>query len=354
MRAASDSLIVGRNTMGSRQPLFWCCNASDSFAVLSDKLGSDQPVYGMRTLRNMEQNCEENVIKVAAHYATEILQLQPEGPYLLGGFCTGGKIAFEVAQHLIAAGREISLLCLQEIFVPKPFAAPVAMYFCSREHAGRHSPYRSYERPEIGWSKLYRGPYSVKTFDWRHREYYSEPNIDVFVAALAEDIESAQRQEESPLDERTPVASGLPMLPPEAYRAKIDVRVPWFLFPGEELTLRVHLTNAGSVTWLPTEASGIFLRDRWRSKVANQWLDGSSPLTKEISPGSGVKMELRVTAPTRAGRWRLYVDLVDEGVTWFQKMGSPSFRRVVFVIPASLEKTLRRFRVGRGSEAYDG
>ena len=45
-------------------------------------------------------------------WATEIQSLQPEGPYLLGGWSAGGYYAYEVAQLLVSAGKEVQKLIL--------------------------------------------------------------------------------------------------------------------------------------------------------------------------------------------------------------------------------------------------
>jgi thioesterase domain-containing protein len=47
---------------------------------------------------------------MAAHYLTEVRELQPEGPYYLGGFCLGGQVAFEMAQRLRKDSQEVALL----------------------------------------------------------------------------------------------------------------------------------------------------------------------------------------------------------------------------------------------------
>jgi thioesterase domain-containing protein len=49
---------------------------------------------------------------MAALYVREIRRVQQHGPYLLGGYCLGGTIAFEVARQLRARGEEIALLAL--------------------------------------------------------------------------------------------------------------------------------------------------------------------------------------------------------------------------------------------------
>jgi thioesterase domain-containing protein len=54
------------------------------------------------------------------HYFAEVRKLQPEGPYLLGGFCFWALVAYEVACKLAAAGQEVQLLCLVEAGFPGP------------------------------------------------------------------------------------------------------------------------------------------------------------------------------------------------------------------------------------------
>jgi thioesterase domain-containing protein len=49
---------------------------------------------------------------MAALYVKEIRSVQPHGPYLLGGYCLGGSIAYEAAQQFHAAGEKVALLAL--------------------------------------------------------------------------------------------------------------------------------------------------------------------------------------------------------------------------------------------------
>jgi thioesterase domain-containing protein len=56
---------------------------------------------------------------MAAAYLTEIREVQPTGPYLLGGYSGGGLVAFEMAHQLTAAGEEVALVVLFDTFPPK-------------------------------------------------------------------------------------------------------------------------------------------------------------------------------------------------------------------------------------------
>jgi phthiocerol/phenolphthiocerol synthesis type-I polyketide synthase E len=53
---------------------------------------------------------------MAAGYLKEIRNLQPQGPYYLGGYCMGGGLAYEMAQQLHAQGQPVALLAMFETY----------------------------------------------------------------------------------------------------------------------------------------------------------------------------------------------------------------------------------------------
>jgi thioesterase domain-containing protein len=53
---------------------------------------------------------------MAEQYLQEILTIQPTGPYLLGGFCMGGTVAFEIAQQLRTRKQEVAMLIMMETY----------------------------------------------------------------------------------------------------------------------------------------------------------------------------------------------------------------------------------------------
>jgi thioesterase domain-containing protein len=55
---------------------------------------------------------------MAAHYLSEIRTVQPTGPYFLGGYCFGGKVALEMAQQLHDQGEQVALLAMIDAYAP--------------------------------------------------------------------------------------------------------------------------------------------------------------------------------------------------------------------------------------------
>ena len=49
---------------------------------------------------------------MAEEYVAAIREVQPQGPYLLGGWSAGGLIALEMAQQLLGQGESIRMLAL--------------------------------------------------------------------------------------------------------------------------------------------------------------------------------------------------------------------------------------------------
>lgn len=109
------SSLIPIQSSGTKPPLFcvhghmgevfYCRN-------LSSALGADQPLYGLRSQGLGGESPHRTVEQMASHYLKEIRRVQPQGPYLLSGFCLGGMVAFEMAKLLKAQGEEVALLVL--------------------------------------------------------------------------------------------------------------------------------------------------------------------------------------------------------------------------------------------------
>jgi hypothetical protein len=61
---------------------------------------------------------------MAELYLNEIRAIQPQGPYLIGGYCFGGLVAFEMAHRLVTMGEKIACLILIGTHAPRSSSLP--------------------------------------------------------------------------------------------------------------------------------------------------------------------------------------------------------------------------------------
>ena len=114
--SVSDSLLFTIRTTGSKPPLF-LINAVGTgmlaYKLLAKHLDPELPVYGIRAVGMDDNRVPHNRIeKMAEAYIQEIRTVQPEGPYFIAGVCTGGTVAFEMANMFSSQGLEIAFLGL--------------------------------------------------------------------------------------------------------------------------------------------------------------------------------------------------------------------------------------------------
>ena len=118
--ASSWSSLVSIQPRGSRPP-FFCVHAVGGNVLeyydLARHLPSDQPFYGLQSRGlHAKEAPHECIDAMAAHYIKELRELQPDGPYFLGGRSLGGIIAYEMACQLRAQGHEVGLLALLDSY----------------------------------------------------------------------------------------------------------------------------------------------------------------------------------------------------------------------------------------------
>ena len=108
--------LVPIRAEGSKPP-FFCVHPGGGnvlcYLQLAKQIGADRPFFGLQCpgvdgilppLAEAEQ--------MARLYVEAIRQVQPRGPYAVGGWSVGGVFAYEVAQQLRAAGQQVRLLAI--------------------------------------------------------------------------------------------------------------------------------------------------------------------------------------------------------------------------------------------------
>ena len=87
---------------------------------LAHLLGDDRPFFGLQA-RGLygDDSPHDDLTEAARDMIAEIRQVQPHGPYLLGGFSGGGITAYEMAQQLEAMGETVAVVILLDTPLPQ-------------------------------------------------------------------------------------------------------------------------------------------------------------------------------------------------------------------------------------------
>ena len=137
LESSVHASVVALQPRGTKPP-FWLIPGADgnvfNFYQLAHHLGYDQPVYGFSARGlNGEQAPDTRIEDMAIAYLQALQTVQPQGPYLLGGHCTGSFVAFEMAIQLHKQGQEVAMLVMLDSVDPTLLMQQIASNGWSRD-----------------------------------------------------------------------------------------------------------------------------------------------------------------------------------------------------------------------------
>jgi SAM-dependent methyltransferase len=122
----------------------------------------------------------------------------------------------------------------------------------------------------------------------------------------------------------------------EAFRSSVELlRAPRRLSPGGMGSAGIRVRNTSPEVWPMRGTDGwyqVSVGGRWRASSGGLiGPESRSALQADLAPGEEQTVELDVVAPAAQGVYVLEVDLVQEGVAWFQDHGMSPARATVRV-----------------------
>ncbi len=114
--------IVAVQPMGARPAFFFLHGGVGLYCrKLARLIGQDQPFYAVASRDLVDDPSLGSVEAIANDAVNELISFQPRGPYVLGGYCHGGLIAYEMARQLRQRGLEVGVVILLDAWVPPYF-----------------------------------------------------------------------------------------------------------------------------------------------------------------------------------------------------------------------------------------
>jgi thioesterase domain-containing protein/acyl carrier protein len=155
---------------------------------LAHLLGEERPFYALQA-RGLYGDTppHETFEEMAAAYLEEIRQVQPHGPYLLGGFSGGGLIAFEMARRLVADGEKIMTILMLDTPVreiPNFGIADKWAMFVQGVRVNGISFLTEKVRRRMQWQREQRAAPSVAAADGGTIQFQSQRIGEAFMRAL--------------------------------------------------------------------------------------------------------------------------------------------------------------------------
>ncbi len=119
---SDNNCVVKIQPKGEKAPVFCVCSLGGTVLnqrPLAMALGENQPFYGLQAINlDTKLGRPAEIEDYAKAYIDAMLEVQPEGPYIIGGHSFGGVVSYEIAQQLQAAGKEVTLLFILDSTLP--------------------------------------------------------------------------------------------------------------------------------------------------------------------------------------------------------------------------------------------
>jgi len=238
--------IVKINEEGKQLPLFLIHPGGGTvfcYLPLANILGDDQPLYGIQDPAVLDSTQKfTSLEEMATSYIKYIKEIQPKGPYYLGGYSFGGVVAWEIVNQLILKGEEVDCLMLfdswaktppefksreffdqimkqynteyeddLEIFGPNHTANSLDLAWSRLQLSMAYKPkklsckvvlfkahdvvdiYKKYHAKCNRWSKFVKGPIEVHLVPGYHHNIFSSDNVHTLGGVLKTSLESIRK-----------------------------------------------------------------------------------------------------------------------------------------------------------------
>ena len=110
---------VSRLGSGSGRPVFAVIHSNGAFFPLGQKIGATHRFLALQAAnRRSGGQLPGTVEEIAAGYVQQLLAEEPEGPFVIMGWCQAGAVAFEAAQQLQSSGHAVAGLVMVDTWNP--------------------------------------------------------------------------------------------------------------------------------------------------------------------------------------------------------------------------------------------
>lgn len=134
-------------------------------------------------------------------------------------------------------------------------------------------------------------------------------------------------------DSENPGTPKIEIEPESVYGVEYSyIEIPSDLISSSMYSVNISLKNTGTDTWNKDDKEPIYISYHWKHANETVISDGfRSVLPYNISSGDIINTKVIIKTPDKEGNYTLVIDLVKEGVTWFEEQGARTFKKEIKV-----------------------
>lgn len=302
-----SGLIRVLNKSGRKAPLVWCFNDASEPKSLATALGTDQPLYILRSSHGLiEPDLKEwYEAQIAAVYARAIFTDVGRGRIVVGGNCQGSRIALMLANTLLQLKMDVASALVVEPAFLIPYPRRVLLMPGSRY--SRINPIFRYANPHLGWNRYFRN-YRTAVIQGGHGEYFRPENVSSLARLIEEEIDAALQM------------PSLRVANTEK-SSKVEITTVPEQWPAGTLGLvEVRIVAGTGSNLIMNEESGITVSFRWECEVPMYELPRPAsgfPSQRVLRDGGSALERFSVQSPKAKSNYTLVIQLCEEGVGYF-------------------------------------
>lgn len=196
-RSTPQSLIFSMGGARAKYHLFICVQLEHEVTALSEHLGPEFRVHGMRSGHLVMDYTPETVDALAAYYVENIKSIGPRLPVFVAGICQGATIAAAVAVMLKRQHVAVPLLIALEQARLAAYDGDIAFFFTEDSFL---NPYTRFSNGLERFDEIYAKRYSIDLVPGVHGTIHHEPNVSVLASKLRMRVEAAARAAQAERD----------------------------------------------------------------------------------------------------------------------------------------------------------
>ena len=119
----------------------------------------------------------------------------------------------------------------------------------------------------------------------------------------------------------------------------VDYSIPDSMVVNSFYSSNITIENTGAEKWDRNGENPVRVSYHWLKDGKVVLWDGiRNKLPYDVVPGSTIKMDMNIEAPHEEGNYTLIIDLVKEGITWFETQGTVPIKKNVTVTRDQLKQ----------------